>query len=324
MANPFIDIAGIRIGHFTDNQALTGCTVIICEHGAVCGVDVRGGAPGTREISALNPLGLVKKVNAILLTGGSAFGLASADGVMRFLAEKGHGFDTKIKKVPIVPGAVIFDFHLGDPNASPGSDDGYQACVNAYNGDDNHTGNIGVGTGATIGKVCGAQNAMRGGLGAASIKFNNGLVIGALIAVNSFGDVHDCENNNIIAGARSNDGRFVDTIKYLMAGNTIHPFNCENTTIGVVGTNADFDKAGMTKIAQIAQTGLTQVVSPAHTMFDGDTIFAFSNGHVKADLNFAGIIAAEMVKKAIINAVKSAKSYGNTLSWSDMRKQDIK
>lgn len=318
MKNSITDIAGIKVGHFTDGKSYTGCTVILCENGAVCGVDIRGGSPGTRETALLQPTCKVSKVNAVLLTGGSAIGLAAADGVMRYLIEKGVGYDAGVAKIPIVPSAVIFDLHLGDHNVAPGAEDGYNACLDASS-ENNEEGNVGAGTGATVGKVSGMQGAMRGGVGTTSIKFENGLIVGVLMVVNAFGDIRDNRNNSIIAGARSKDDTFIDTVKYLMAGNTANPHYMDNTTIGVVATNAVLDKTQATCVARMAQTGLSQVVVPSQTMFDGDMIFALSTGEIKADLNFVGIVAAELVKEAIINAVKNAKSVGHVLSYSDIK-----
>lgn len=317
MKNSITDIAGIRVGHFTNDAALTGCTVIICENGAVGGVDISGGAPGTRETALLYPTRLVKRVNAILLTGGSAFGLSAADGVMRYLAEKGCGYDTGLKKIPIVPSAVIFDLHIGDKGVAPSAEDGYRACLNASI-EDVIEGSVGAGTGATVGKLLGLRGTMRGGLGTASIKFENGLIVGVLVVVNAFGDVRDFRTNQIIAGARSKDGNFIDTVKYLMDGNSMYPYFNDNSTIGVVVTNTDLDKTQTTRVAQMAQIGVAQVITPSQTLFDGDIIFALSTGEIESDPNFVGIIASELVKHAVINAIKKAKSVDNILSYSDL------
>lgn len=310
-----MELEGLRVGHFTNGVAYTGCTVVLCENGVVCGVDIRGGAPGTRETQLLQPTCRVDKVNAILLTGGSAVGLAAADGVMRYLIELGHGYDAGARRIPIVPAAVIFDYYLGSSDVAPSAEDGYRACLNAT-AEGVENGSIGAGTGATVGKVCGLQGAMRGGLGTSSIKFKNGLVVWALMVVNAFGDVRDVESNKIIAGARAKDNSFVNAVKYLMDGNSIYPHCPDNTTIGVVATNAVLDKAQATCVARMAQTGLAQVVAPCHTMFDGDTIFALSTCEVEADLNFVGVVASEVVKEAIVSAVKSAKSAGDVLGYS--------
>jgi L-aminopeptidase/D-esterase-like protein len=294
------DIPGIRVGHFTNTECATGCTVVICDDGATCGVDIRGGAPGTRETAILAPHSLVDKVNAILLTGGSAFGLAAADGVMKYCEEQGYGFGMSTRKIPIVPAAVIYDFYIGKDYA-PNAQDGYEACLNASTAKV-AVGNVGAGTGALVGKVCGISKAMRGGLGTASIQFENGLIVGVLVVVNTFGDVRNYENNQIIAGARATNGSFIDSIKYIMAGKELAT-NCQsNTILGIAATNANFNKTDLTKIARMAHAGVAQVITPAHTMYDGDTFFALSRGKIEADINIVGIVAAELVKKAIKTA----------------------
>jgi L-aminopeptidase/D-esterase-like protein len=297
------NIPGIRVGHFTNTECSTGCTVVICDNGATCGVDIRGGAPGTRETALLAPYNLVDKVNAILLTGGSAFGLAAADGVMRYCEEKGYGFGMSTKKIPIVPAAVIYDFY-SDNNYAPTAQDGYVACLCASN-TTVAQGNVGAGTGALVGKVCGKEKAMRGGLGTASIQFASGLIVEVLVVVNAFGDVRDYADNRIVAGAQTADGDFIDTVKYIMAGNPIN-LNCQsNTMLGITATNANFSKTALTKVAQMAHVGVTQVVTPAHTMYDGDTFFALATGEIEADINIVGVVAAELVKKAIKCAVST-------------------
>jgi L-aminopeptidase/D-esterase-like protein len=298
------DIPGIRVGHFTNSECATGCTVVICENGATCGVDIQGGAPGTRETALLAPHNLVQKVNAILLTGGSAFGLAAADGVMRYCEENGYGFGMSTKKIPIVPAAVIYDFYFGE-NCAPKAQDGYEACLQASTAKV-ALGNVGAGTGALVGKVCGIQQAMRGGVGSAGTRFDNGLIIGVIVVVNTFGDVRNYEDNRIIAGARTTDGNhFIDTIKYLMDGHSAVINHSSNTLIGVAATNANFSKAELTKVAQMAQTGVSQVITPAHTMYDGDTFFALATGEIEADVNLVGIATAELLKKAIRISVSS-------------------
>lgn len=270
MSNATItDIPGIRVGHFTQNEYATGCTVIICDNGATCGVDIQGDAPGTRETDLLTPHGVVDKVNAILLTGGSAFGLAAADGVMKYCQEQGYGFTMGHKKIPIVPSAVIYDFNLGSKDYAPTALDGYQACLNATTGKI-ETGNVGAGTGALVGKVCGIRQSMRGGLGVAGIKLPSGLIISVLVVVNTFGDVRNSENR-IIAGARAMDHSFIDATKYLMNENNTAINSGSNTLIGVVATNAKLNKYELQKIAKRAQIGVTQVITPAHTMYDGNT-----------------------------------------------------
>jgi len=313
------NIPGIRIGHFTNDKCATGCTVVLCENGgATCGVDIRGGAPGTRETALLAPTCLVDKVNAILLTGGSALGLAAADGVMRYCQEQGYGFSMARKKIPIVPAAVIYDFNLGEDGA-PSAQDGYEACLQAACATEVAEGNVGAGTGALVGKVCGTQQAMRGGLGTAAMQFQTGLKVGVLVVVNTFGDVRSDEDKRIIAGARTKDGnRFLDTIKYLLEG-TATTTQSSNTLIGVVAINAHLGKTELTKVAQMAHVGVSQVITPAHTLYDGDTLFALATGEseVEADVNLVGIAAAELVKKAIQRAILKSVGREGIPAYSD-------
>jgi L-aminopeptidase/D-esterase-like protein len=303
MENSIINIpTSIRIGHFTHQEYATGCTVIICDNGATCGVDIRGGAPGTRETALLAPHCLVDKVNAILLTGGSAFGLAAADGVMKYCQELGYGFGMAKKKIPIVPAAVIYDFNVGSEDYAPTAKDGYQACLQATSASIAE-GKVGAGTGALVGKICGIEQAMRGGLGTASLTFSRGLIVSVIVVVNTLGDIRHYEDNRIIAGARTKNGDFVDAIKYILDENLTTINSPSNTLIGAVITNAKLDKAALTKVASMAQIGLAQVITPAHTLYDGDTFFALGTGEIEADVNLVGIAATELVKKAIVKAV---------------------
>lgn len=290
-------IEGIRVGHFTDARRPTGCTVILCETGAVAGVDVRGSAPGTRETDLLKPGNLVDKVHAILLAGGSAFGLDAASGVMRYLEEKGCGFRTPYGLVPIVPAAILYDLGVGDPAIRPDAQAGYNACLNATSGRVEE-GSVGAGAGATIGKLSGGRR-RRGGLGASSIQLLNGATVAAIVAVNCAGDVLiDGERSRIIDAYRAGSG----STEHLLAG--------QNTTIGVVATNVHFDKSKMTKIAEMAHDGISRAVNPAHTPFDGDTLFAISTGtcSVAADHGVIGALAAEAVREAIVRAVEKANA----------------
>ncbi|MCP4700544.1 MAG: P1 family peptidase [Gammaproteobacteria bacterium] len=312
------DIAGIRIGHSTNHEQATGCTVVLCENGAACGVDIRGGAPGTRETDLLAPTCFVDKVNAILLTGGSALGLAAADGVMRYCEENGYGFTMGAKKIPIVPAAVIYDFHVGEGAYAPTAHDGYEACLQASNLPPAE-GNVGAGTGALVGKACGASQAMRGGTGTTAARFSGNLIVGVLVVVNTFGDVKSYESNKIIAGARSTSGGFVDAVKFLLAGNR-PPKDCNvNTIIGIVATNANFSKTEAGRVAQMANTGVAQVISPAHTMYDGDTLFALATGEIEADVNFVGIAAAELIKEAIQAAIMKSTGIGEIPAYADIK-----
>jgi L-aminopeptidase/D-esterase-like protein len=313
------DVAGIQVGHFTDSRRPTGCTVIVCEQGAVTGVDVRGSAPGTRETDLLDPMHTVEKAHAILLAGGSAFGLDAATGVMRYLEERGIGFQTPFAKVPIVPAAILFDLRLGDPSIRPSADSGYAACMNARSGKVEE-GSIGAGAGATIGKV-GPGRPMKGGIGTSSIQLPNGIVVGAIVAVNSIGNVIDPRTGKIVAGARSADGKsFVDIIEWIRGGSIMPAQPGENTTIGVVATNAMLSKAQTKKVASMAHDGLARAINPAHTPNDGDALFAMATGTsgVKTDAGTVGILAAECVTEAILRAVIRAKSVPGYASYDEL------
>jgi L-aminopeptidase/D-esterase-like protein len=301
-------IAGLKVGHHTLSERPTGCTVILAESGAVAGVDVRGSAPGTRETDLLNPVNLVDKVHAVVLTGGSAFGLDAASGVMRFLDERGIGFPTPFGPVPIVPAAVIFDLGLGNPRVRPTADCGHSAARAASNLPAQE-GNVGAGAGATVGKAAGAARAMKGGLGSASIRTPDGLVVAALVVVNAFGDVIDPATGKVLAGVRTADGRSLADVRVLLreGSGTDRPFGM-NTTIGVVATNATLTKTEATKVAQMAHDGIARAVAPAHTMFDGDTLFALATGERAGPANVSaiGALAAEAVSQAIVRAIGAA------------------
>lgn len=303
MNNTITAVPGIRVGHAQIDEALTGCTVILCEDGAVGGVDQRGGAPGTRETDLLRPLHHVEKVHGVLLTGGSAFGLDAAGGVMRYLEERGVGFDVGVARVPIVPAAVIFDLAIGRADVRPDATLAYQACLNATT-DPVAEGSVGAGTGATVGKILGMQNATKSGVGSACVEIGEGLFVGAIAVVNALGDVIDPRNGEIIAGARSEDG-FADTLKVMQKFQVLSLASADNTVIGVVATNAKLSKEEANKVAQMAQDGLARAVRPAHTMYDGDTIFALSTGELKADVNLIGAFAAEVFAEAIVRAVRN-------------------
>ena len=319
--NTISDIPGIRIGHAQNDAAMTGCTVIICEDGAVGGVDQRGGAPGTRETDALHPMHLVQEVHALVLSGGSAFGLDSASGVVRYLDERGVGFDVGVAHVPIVPAAILFDLGVGDATIRPDAEMGYQACLNADTTSSENSlppaeGNVGAGAGATVGKILGMDHAMKSGIGGASLEVGEGLIVGALAAVNVFGDVIDPQYGTIIAGARvpgGEVGEFVDTLKVMAAlpDHFLPGFGPrQSTLIGVVATTACLNKEQVNKVAQMAHDGLARCVRPAHTMLDGDTIFALATGERQADVNIVGAFAAEVFSEAIIRAVRAAKPGG--------------
>jgi L-aminopeptidase/D-esterase-like protein len=319
--NAITDIPGIEVGQDQDEEALTGCTVVLCRKGAVGGVDVRGGAPGTRETDLLNPINLVDKVHAVVLAGGSAFGLEAASGVMKYLAEQKIGFGLGAVRVPIVPAAILFDLGLGKSNRHPDLEMGYAAAASAKTGPVEE-GNVGAGTGATVGKIFGIAGAMKSGLGTASLDIGGGVIVGAIVAVNAIGDVVDPLTGQIIAGARpaklgplkvGGAGPFANTMEVMksFAGRTIVGLATRsNTVIAVVATNAKFNKAEATKMAQMAQDGSARTFRPAHTMLDGDTVFALATGRKKADVSIVGAFAAEALVLAIVRAVKTAKPAG--------------
>ena len=313
------DVPGLRAGHATDAVGLTGCTVVLCERGAVGGVDQRGGAPGTRETDLLRPLHLVQEVHAVLLAGGSAFGLAAADGVMRFLEEQGIGFDARVARVPIVPAAILFDLDVGDPRARPTAEMGYAACL-AATARRPEDGNVGAGTGARVGSILGAARAMKAGIGGASVSLGSGLVVGASVAVNAFGDVVDPRSGEILAGVRkprrNEPAGTLETMQGLM-GRAALRF-ASSTVIGVVATNARLSKDEANKVAQMAQDGIARVVRPAHTMFDGDTLFALATGDKRADVSLVGAFAAEAVAEAIVRAVWAAEGAGGLPAYRDL------
>lgn len=312
-------IKGIRVGHAQDEEALTGCTVILCEKGAVGGVDQRGGAPGTRETDALHLAHLVEVVHAVVLAGGSAFGLDAASGVVHYLEERGIGFDTGVAKVPIVPAAILFDLNLGNPKVRPNAEMGYQACLNATR-QQPAEGNVGAGIGATVGKILGIGQAMKGGIGWAGVHVGGGVLVTAIVAVNAFGDIIDPQSGAIIAGARTlqkgplkigAQDYFADTLEVMksLVGRTVLAFATRgHTVIGCVVTNARLSKEQVTKVAQMAQDGIARAVRPAHTMLDGDTIFALATGEKKADVNVIGAFAAEVFAQAIVRGIRQAKT----------------
>jgi L-aminopeptidase/D-esterase-like protein len=309
------EIPGIRVGHATDARALTGCTVILCEQGAVGGMDIRGGATGTRDLGPLDPSHIAPHVHAILLSGGSAFGLDAAGGVMRYLEERGHGFRVGRACVPIVPAAIIFDLSVGDPGSRPTVAMGYAACEQATAGPVIE-GSIGAGTGATVGKARGIEYAMKGGVGTSSLAFPDGVVVTALVVVNCWGDV--IKGGKIIAGTRDGHGGFADAMHLLRTGQLTRAIRELNTTLAVVATNARFTKVELGKIAQLAHQGLTRTIAPVHTMFDGDLVFALSLGSQTADLHRIGFAAAEAVAEAVVRAVTQAQSRGGIPCYAEL------
>ncbi|MGM0610180.1 MAG: P1 family peptidase [Thermodesulfobacteriota bacterium] len=308
----FSEIRGIKVGHAQNLEAGTGCSVILCEAGASAGVDVRGGAPGTRETDLLKPGNMVEEIYALVLAGGSAFGLDAAGGVMQFLEERGVGFDVRVARVPIVCAAVLFDLVVGDPLIRPDKEMGYAACVNADEKGRQFEGCIGAGTGASVGKILGMERAMKSGIGTFALQKDD-LQIGALVAVNCLGDVIDPFTCNKLAGPLDESGQNLrDTEEILI---NMHPGSKDifrgNTTIGAVVTNAALNKAQAEKMACMSHDGYARTMRPAHTMVDGDTIFALSTGEVEADLNVVGLLGARVMERAVVEAVKNARNmYG--------------
>ena len=302
------DIAGLRVGHHTEAARPTGCTVVLCPDGATCGVDVRGAAPGTRETDLLKPDNLVEQVHAVLLAGGSAFGLDAAAGVMRWLDEHGHGFAVGPARVPIVPGAVLFDLWVGDWRVRPGAASGHAACE-AASASPPAQGSVGAGAGASLGKLFGIDRAMKGGIGSASVKVG-AITVAALIAVNAIGDVVDPASGRLVAGARSADGKtLADAVATLLAGGLPErALAGMATTIGVIATDAQLTKAQANKLATMAHDGLARTIRPVHTMTDGDTLFALATGGSgrPGDITVLGTMAAEATARAVLNAVRSA------------------
>jgi L-aminopeptidase/D-esterase-like protein len=302
------DVGGIEVGHFTDSRRPTGCTVIITRAGAVGGVDVRGAAPGTRETDLLHPSNLVDRVHAVLLAGGSAWGLDAAGGVMRWLEEHQIGLDVKYGLVPIVPAAVLFDLPVGDARIRPDAASGYAACA-AASRDSPAEGNVGAGAGALVGKLYGIARAMRGGVGSASITVD-GITVGALVVCNALGDVVDPSTGEVIAGARTADGkRLLNIREAIIRGESPTPLLAgTNTTIGVVATDAILTKAQAHRLAQVSHDGLARAINPVHTMSDGDTMFALGTGASgkTAGMMVLSTLAAEVTARAIVRAIRAA------------------
>jgi L-aminopeptidase/D-esterase-like protein len=307
--NSIAAVAGLEIGHFTDPRRPTGCTVVIARNGAVAGVDVRGAAPGTRETDLLAPTNLVERVHAIVLAGGSAWGLEAATGVVRWLEEQGVGMPVGPARLPIVPAAVLFDLLVGDSGVRPDAQAGYRACQ-AASRDAPAEGNVGAGAGAAVGKVFGIDRAMKGGIGSASVTVD-GVTVAALIACNALGDVIDPDTARVIAGARTADGkRLVDTRRALLAGEAPRPLIAgTNTTIGVIATDAVITKIQATRLAQMGHDGLARSINPVHTMSDGDTLFALGTGAAGKSLGMMtlGTMAAEVTARAVVRAVRAAR-----------------
>jgi L-aminopeptidase/D-esterase-like protein len=320
MDNALTDVPGIKVGHWTDQQAATGCTVILCEAGAVGGVDVRGSAPGTRETDLLRPMNLVQQLHAVVLSGGSAYGLDAATGVMRWLEEHKIGFDVGVGVVPIVSSAVLFDLTIGSAKVRPNADAGYAACQ-AATANPIVEGCVGAGTGATVGKLTGPEHAMKTGLGTASVKLNDGTIVAALVAVNALGDIVDPKTGKIIAGARKADGTFLNTAEALMGNLSQTIFSFSNTTIAVIATSATLTKEQANKVAQMAHDGLAMAIRPVHTMVDGDTVFCLATGKPDAkpgDATIIGNAAAQVLAQAVIRSATQAASLAGYKAARDL------
>lgn len=317
-AGGLTDVPGVTVGHFTDTRRPTGCTVVLTEDGATCGADVRGGAPGTRETPLLDPVNMVPLVHGLVLSGGSAFGLDTAGGVMRWLEERGRGFAVGSSRVPIVPAAILFDLGVGAGRIRPDADAGYAAARVASSGPVAE-GSVGVGAGATVGKLWGLEHAMKGGLGTASIRHANGLVVAALVVVNAVGDVVDPTDGRLVAGARSPDGRFLrGSMRALVGGEVPPSLQATNTTLGIVATNATLTKAQATRVAVMAHDGLARAIQPVHTPWDGDTVFALATARMAASELLVGALAAEVMARAILRAVRLARGLPGLPAVSDL------
>jgi L-aminopeptidase/D-esterase-like protein len=319
------DIEGISVGHASDFGAVTGCTVILFDNPAVGAIDLRGGGTSTRQIDSLLSHNTFGKVHAILLTGGSAYGLDASGGVMKFLEERNKGLSVGYGMVvPSVPTAVIFDLGIGNGRIRPDARMGYEACLNAESSGVEE-GSIGAGTGATVGKLLGLDHATKGGVGTSGYKFENGVIVSALVVVNAFGDVVSPENGEIVAGVRTTPrgSKFAGTVNLLKQGVTFREDKSRNTTLAVVATNARFSKSELGRIANIAQTGLARVISPVHTIADGDVVIAVSCGEIEGDANLIGVIAAELTANAILRAVHHSKGLGGIPSTEDIKGEEI-
>ena len=323
MNNAISDVPGFRVGHAQNIKGATGCTVVLCPPGTVGGVDVRGSAAGTRQIDSLQPFHFVDEVHAVLLSGGSAFGLDASGGVMQFLEEKSIGYLTSAGRVPIVPTAIIYDLGLGEGKVRPDKALGYQACLNADSGRVME-GSVGAGTGASVGKLYRIQYATKGGIGTTSLISPSGVIVGALVVVNAFGDIVDPRNRRVLAGARDpqNPDRLIDSTAMLKKGASMPGWDAgfQNTTLGVIATNVRLSKRETIKIAQMAQSGLARTISPVHSTVDGDLIFALSAGEEKEDVNTVGLMAEEAIATAVIRAVQKAEGLGFLPAYKDLHR----
>lgn len=315
-----VDIEGIKVGHSSNFEAITGCSVLLFDKPVTAAVDLRGGGTSTRQIDSLLSHNTFGKIHAVLLTGGSAYGLDASSGVMKFLEERGIGLEVGHGLVvPSAPTAVIFDLGIGNGKIRPDAEMGYQACENATQSDVPE-GSIGVGTGATIGKLMGLKQATKGGVGTESYKLKSGATVAVFVVVNAFGDIVSPENGQIVAGVRSNEEgkEFLGTVNLFKNGIIRRADSFQNTTLAVVVTDANFTKSELLRISNIAQTGLAKVISPVHTVQDGDMVISVSTGDFKEDVNLVGIVAAEITQKAILRAVQESISLGGIPCSKDL------
>ncbi len=313
------DVEGIKVGHAQSYEGMTGCSVIICKEGATGGVDVRGSAPGTRETDLFGATKMIERIHAIVLSGGSAFGLDASGGVMKYLEDNSIGFDVGVTKVPIVASAVLFDLDIGNYSIRPDFNMGYIAAQSASS-KESRQGNIGCGLGATVGKILGSRGAMKSGLGSASLKVGD-LVVSALVGVNAFGDIYDYKSNEQIAGVYDyKNGVMLNTIEILKSMIIKPEFNQKNTTIGIIATNAVLNKAQANKVSEMAHDGYARSINPIHTMFDGDTIFTMATNKVESDVSLVGTLGAEAMSMSIYNAVINAQGHEAIISYNDIKK----
>ena len=321
MNHAITDIPGFLVGHAQDLRGATGCTVVLCPPGTVGGLDVRGSAAGTRQTDSLHPFHFVDEVHAVLLSGGSAFGLDASGGVMRFLEEKGIGYPTSAARVPIVPTAIIYDLGIGEGRVRPDQEMGYRACLNSHSGKVEE-GSVGAGAGASVGKLYGIRWATKGGVGTASRIQPGGVIVAALVVVNAFGDVIDPKEGKILAGARDpqNPRSFINSAALIKEGFAAPrpEKGFQNTTLGVVATNVKLTKRQATKVAQMAQGGFARTIRPIHSTVDGDLIFALSAGEESADVNAVGILAEEAVAESVHRAIREADGLGFLPAYKDL------
>ena len=312
------EIENIKIGNAEHKEAGTGCTVIICESGAPTGLDVRGGGPASRDTELLKPVSAAQSIHAVLLSGGSAFGLDAAGGVMQYLEERDVGFDVGITKVPLVCQSCLFDLGVGNFKVRPDKKMGYEACLNAEKGN-YKDGNVGAGTGATVGKLHGADDCMKSGIGSYAVQIGE-LKVGAIVAVNALGDIYDWKSGKKVAGLLAKDKKTLLNTEdeFYKSYNVVENKFVENTTIGVIITNAKFNKTQLCKIASMTQNGYARSIRPVHTTADGDSIYAMSVGEVLADQDMVGTLSAQVMSEAILRAVMSAESAYGFISTKDL------